>query len=108
MQTVQLELEKTATNTNVFSGTELDTPLANGVMYLRVASTVNTATIEVPQFGHKTGYTQLIVKNATDGIPKAQDVLPFVIPFVRGNTPIVILGGTTGTCHFSATIIYNC
>jgi hypothetical protein len=101
LATTLVEIEKTAVNTDVLSGTELDSPPGNGTLFLYCASTVNTATVEVAQPGHEAGRTQLIRKR-TDGIPSLHDDAPFIIPVVKGKRPTVVLGGTTGTCHFTA------
>lgn len=101
-----VELEKTATSTDVLAGTDLDQPIADGVAYMWVASTVNTATLEVAQPGHSPGNTQLITKR-TDGIPEVEQQLPYKLHLVKGKRPIVVLGGTTGTCHFSIAAHWN-
>ncbi|MBV6343448.1 hypothetical protein [Candidatus Magnetobacterium casense] len=103
---ILVELEKTATNTNVLSGTELDSPPASGSLVLYAASTVNTATLEVPQAFHKPGVTALLRKR-TDGIPNITDDPPFIIPVQKGTTPVLVLGGTTGTCHFTAILDFD-
>jgi len=95
-----IEFEKTATNTDCLSATELDQPSRDGVLYLWAASTVNTATLEVPQADHQPGKTALLRKR-TDGIPSLRDDPPFVIPVKKGQRPTIVLGGTTGTVHFT-------
>lgn len=98
---VVVELEKTAANTDVLAGTELDQPPSEGVLYLWAASTVNTATLEVPQWNHQPGRT-ILLRKRTDGIPSIQDDAYVVIPCKKGSRPTIALAGTTGTCHFTA------
>lgn len=99
-----IEFEKTATNSDILSGTELDAPPRSGVLYLWAASTVNTATLEIPQMGHRTGVTALLRKR-TDGIPDIKADPPFIVPVKQGVRPTIVLGGTTGTCHFTGRFI---
>jgi len=96
---ILIELEKTAANTDVLAGTELDQPV-RGTLYLYAASTVNTATLEVPQALHQPGKTALLRKR-TDGIPIIGQDPAFIIPVIAGQRPVIVLGGTTGTCHFT-------
>lgn len=101
---VLIEKELTATSTDVLDGTELSQPQTAGQLKLWVASTVNTATLEVPQIMHQPGKTALIRKR-TDGIPDLQADPCFVIPVQQGSRPVVSLGGTTGTCHFTGIFV---
>lgn len=96
-----VEKEETSTSTDVLSGTELDQPEGNGIILLWACSTVNTATLEVPMDGHGPGKTALLRKR-TDGIPSIKEDPPFMIGVSKGVRPIIVLGGTTGTCHFTA------
>lgn len=98
MYPIKVYKEFTATNTNMLSGTELDTPPYSGILRVWVASTVNTATIECPQGGslHKTGVTNVIEK-FTDGRPDISKDACYIIPVTVGQIPKLILGGTTGT-----------
>lgn len=95
-----IEKEETSTSTDVLASTEFDPVPGNGKLYVWVASTVNTATLEVPQANHRTGITQLIRKR-TDGIPSIKEDQAFVVPCKAGTHPVLVLGGTTGTVHFT-------
>jgi hypothetical protein len=106
MPDVLVEVEDTAADSDVFSGTEIDQPAGDGYALYWVASTVNTATIEVPQFNHAPGKTALVRKR-TDGIPSIEDDPCFVIPIRKGSRPIVSLGGTTGTVHHTLAVFYR-
>ncbi len=101
-----IEIEDTGADTDVFSGTEADQPKSNGVGLYWAASTVNTATVEVPQAGHDPGKTSLLQKR-TDGIPTVSDQLPFKVPIQKGVRPVIALGGTTGTVHHVLAIYYG-
>ena len=101
-----VELEKTAASTDVLSGTDLEQPYADGTLFLWAASTVNTATLEAPQLGHDTQKTMLLRKR-TDGIPSMQDDPCITIALKKGKKPIIVLAGTTGTCHFTAVATFR-
>ncbi len=103
---VLIEVEDAAADSDVFAGTEADQPKADGHALLWCASTVNTATVEVPQIGHDPGKTALIRKR-TDGIPSIQDDPCFKIPVAKGSRPVVSVGGTTGTIHSTLMIFYK-
>ncbi len=94
------EGEKTAASGDILSGTELDTIPSSGVLFVRACSTVNTATIELPQIGHKPGVTNLL-KLRANGIPDPRDVW-VTIPVIQGTRPVIAVGGTTGTIHWEA------
>ncbi len=100
-----VEIEFTAVNSDCLSGTEVDQPPADGLLHVWVGSTVNTATLETPQFAHSPSVTALIRKYS-DGIPPISDMIPFVIPIAKGKHPVVVLGGTTGTVHMTVRAIY--
>lgn len=102
---VLIEVEDTAADSDVFSGSEADQPKADGYALLWIASTVNTATVEVPQAGHDPGKTALIRKR-TDGIPSISDDPCFKIAIRKGSRPVVSVGGTTGTIHSTMAIFY--
>ncbi len=98
---ILVDVEHTAVSADALAGTELDTPPGNGLLLLWCGSTVNTATLEVPQFNHSPGVTNLIPLTA-NGIPLVNQMVPYKID-VRGNKrPIINLGGTTGTVHITA------
>lgn len=103
---VLVECEDTGADTDVFSGTEAAAPKHNGYALYWAASTVNTATIEVPQYGHDVGRTSLLQKRA-DGIPEINAMVPFRVQVVKGAPIVINLGGTTGTVHHILAIYYN-
>ncbi len=101
-----IEVEDAAADSDVFAGTDADQPKANGMALYWAASTVNTATVEVPQMGKDPAKTSLLQKR-TDGIPAISDQLPFKIPIFKGSRPVVALAGTTGTVHHVLAIYYS-
>ncbi len=102
--TILVEVEFTGVNTDCLANTELDQIPTNGTMHIWAGSTVNTATLEVPQFAHRPAVTALI-RLRTNGIPNMSDDPPFVIAAKSGDRPKVVLGGTTGTVHM--TVIFT-
>lgn len=103
---VLVEIEDTAADTDVFAGTELDQPKHDGIGLYWACSTVNTATVEVPQMGHDPGKTSLLQLRA-NGIPETNAMLPFKIAVRKGARPIISLGGTTGTVHHILAVYYK-
>lgn len=101
-----IDVEHTAVSSDALASTELDQPAQNGTLLIYAASTVNTATIEVPQAGHNPGVTNLLPK-ASDGIPLVDRVIPYKVRVSAGKRPIVVLGGTTGTIHITAAFYFN-
>ncbi len=101
-----IEFELTAVNSSCLDDTDADSPKGPGVLYLWVCSTVNTATLETTQVGHDAGKL-ILIRKRTDGIPSLEDDPPITIPLVAGTKPVVVLGGTTGTCHFTGIIKYK-
>jgi len=94
-------LKFTATNTDLLAASELDTPPGNGVILLAAASTVNTATIEVPQYNHQPGVVQTLPLWA-NGVGQLSDLPDFKIPVIGNKRPTIVLGGTTGTIYVFA------
>ncbi len=103
---IVIEVEDTGADTDVFAGTEADQPKFDGYALYWGASTVNTATIELPQLGHDPGKTSLLPKR-TDGIPAVSEQIPYKIPFQKGARPVVAVGGTTGTVHHILALFYK-
>ncbi len=103
---ILVEVEDTGADGDVFSGTEIDQPKSNGIGIYFAASTVNTATVEVPQAGHDPGKTSLLQLRA-NGIPDINAQVGFKIPIRAGARPVISLGGTTGTVHHLLAVYYN-
>lgn len=101
-----IEFEKTAVSSDLLAGTDLDQPAYDGVAYMWIASTVNTATLECPQPGHNPQITQLITKR-TDGIPECDAQVPYKLAIQKGKHPVCVLGGTTGTVHVVIGVFWN-
>lgn len=100
-----VDVEHTSTSSDCLASTELDQPSRNGTLLIWAASTVNTATLEVPQAGHNPGVTNLLPK-ASDGIPLVDRVIPYKVQVTAGKRPMVVLGGTTGTVHITAAFYF--
>lgn len=95
-----IDFEKTATSSDCLSGTDYENPPVDGTFIIYACSTVNTATLETPQDAHQPGKTSLLRKR-TDGIPSLRDDSKYIVRVQKGVRPIVVLGGTTGTVHFT-------
>lgn len=89
--------EFSAASTDMLSGTDLDQPESNGRAIAFLGSSVSTATLEIAMPGHSPGNTNYVLKR-TDGIPLLNSDPGYSIPIAKGKRPILILGGTTGTC----------
>jgi hypothetical protein len=97
-------VEDAAADTDMLSGTELDTPVSNGVGIVCACSSVDTATMEIPQAGHKVGVTNKLPLSTQR--PSDDDVIG-VFPIRIGERPILSLGGTTGDCYTRVSVWFS-
>lgn len=96
LPTFKKVVQGTAVNTDVLAGSPLASP-GQGVLVILVASTVNTATISVTTNAGKQVDADPVELWA-NGVPPGTQV-PYVIPIVGADKPVIAIGGTTGTWH---------
>ena len=90
----------TSVDTDVLSGSELDTMPGDGVLTIRAASTVNTATLEVaPVNGPAVSQARAITLRANGEIRSYDQ--PWVLPVEAGERVRIALAGTTGTVYMN-------
>lgn len=95
----------TGTSTSVLAATELAQIPWPGFIKLYVASTVNTATLKIPNLNPSVPAVAQAVPLWANGVPQIKDMVPYTVPAAAGNVPLIELGGTTGTCYIYATLI---
>lgn len=98
-------IKLTGTSTSVLSGTDLAQIPWPGIIKLYIASTVNTATIKIPNLNPSVPAVAQAVALWANGVPQIRDLLPYSIPASPGNPPLVELGGTTGTVYIYAMLV---
>ncbi len=92
----------TATSANMLSGTELEKIPADGAIFLWVGSTVATATLTVPTRNPLLSSVANDVPLQAAGVPDTRQVPSHRVKAIKGDAPILILGGTTGTVMLHA------
>ncbi len=92
----------TGTSTNMLSGTELEKIPADGAIFIWLASTVSTATLTVPTRNPLLSSVANDVPLVANGVPDTRLVPSHRVRAIKGDAPILILGGTTGTCMLHA------
>lgn len=95
----------TGTSTSVLSGTDLAQIPWPGFIKLYLASTVNTATVKIPNLNPSVPAVAQAVALWANGVPQVRDLIPYTIPASPGNPPLVELGGTTGTVYIYALLV---
>ena len=96
-----VELEKTAANSDCLADTDLKPIPFAGILTIWAGSTVNTATAEVNQDGHKAGNT-ILLRKENRWYPYYNPRPPIFSAPVPAGAEVTVLGGTTGTCHITA------
>lgn len=91
----------TSADADCFLGSELEAAPADGVIIIRAASTVNTATLEVtPEKGPRVSFARAITLRANAEVQSGD--VPWIVPVVEGEKVTVALSGTTGTVYIEA------
>lgn len=98
-------IKLTGTSTNILAATDLAQIPYRGYIRLYLASTVNTATIKIPNLNPSVPAVAQAVPLWANGVPQIRDLLPYTIPASPGNPPLAELGGTTGTVYIYAMLI---
>lgn len=97
MPIVKVQVTDTSTNTDRFSGTDLERMPGPGVYKEWAASTVNTATL-TKVIGTKNIMRSQAVPLTTNGMPSLLNDAPMVVKEVAGGEKNVSnIGGTVGT-----------
>lgn len=102
---ILVQLKLTGTSTSVLAGTDLAQIPWPGFIRLYAASTVNTATLKVPNLNPSVPAVAQNLPLWANGVPQIRDMLPYTIPSSPGNPPLVELGGTTGTVYIYALLV---
>lgn len=94
----------TSADADILAGSELEFAPSRGVVVIRAASTVNTATLAV------NGNRQPIVSSARSIVLRAGPEISavdqaWVLPVTAGEKITAALAGTTGTVKFDATFV---
>lgn len=90
----------TSADADILSGTPLEVAPGKGVLTVRVASTVNTATIAISSNGKAGQICPAIgAVHRANGEVRMNEDSPFIIPVDKGDRVTVSLGGTTGTSY---------
>ncbi|HIB67748.1 MAG TPA: hypothetical protein EYO33_22280 [Phycisphaerales bacterium] len=98
MPAIQSTVVDTSADTNVFTGTDIDTIPYPGLLQLWAASTVNTATYTI-SIGDITTVRSVSLPLRTSGLPKINEDPPLFEGLVDGGHVAAILAGTTGTVY---------
>lgn len=96
MRTIVVTEVHTAVDTDALDGTELETMPGDGLLTVRAASTVNTATLDIQSSRQPSVSQARAITLRANGEVRAYDVA-WVMPVTQGERVIVGLGGTTGT-----------
>ena len=86
----------TSADNDVLSDTELETSPLTGVYLVRMASTVNTATVKIASTRFPDIIRGRAIKLRANGETRAEDAA-YVIPVAAGDRVTIEIGGTTGT-----------
>ncbi|HIB67753.1 MAG TPA: hypothetical protein EYO33_22305 [Phycisphaerales bacterium] len=98
MPAIQSTVTDTSANTNVFSGTDVDSIPSPGLLQIWAASTVNTATYTI-SIGDVTTVRSVSLPLRTSGLPKINEDPPLFEGLVESGHVAAILAGTTGTVY---------
>ena len=101
MRTIKYAEVHTGVDADVLDGTELETIPGDGLLTIRAASTVNTATLDVQSSMNPQVSNARAITLRANGEIRAYDSA-WVMPVQNGERVIVGLGGTTGTCYVEA------
>jgi len=86
----------TAVNADILTGSELEFSPGNGLYIVRVASTVNTATLAANGNRSPVVSSARAITLRANGETRAEDT-PWIVRTVRGEKVTLALAGTTGT-----------
>lgn len=104
MRTIIYSEVHTAADPDVLDGTELETMPGSGLVTVRAASTVNTATLDVSSPNQPQVSRQRAVTLRANGEIRSYDTA-WVIGVEEGERLTLALAGTTGTVYITATYV---
>ena len=104
MRTIIYSEVHTGADGDVLTGTELETAPGDGLITLRAASTVNTATLNVQSPNQPATSVNRAITLRANGEIRSYDV-PWVVRVQKDERLEVALGGTTGTVYITATYV---
>ena len=98
MRTIKVSEVHTAADSDALNGTELATAPGAGLMVIRAASTVNTATLAVSSPNQPAVSVARAVTLRANGEIRAYDSA-WTLAVIKDERVKVALAGTTGTCY---------
>ena len=101
MRTIKYSEVHTSADADVLDGTELETIPGAGLLTVRAASTVNTATLDVQSSRAPQVSNARAITLRANGEIRAYDSA-WVMSVSAGERVIIGLGGTTGTVYVEA------
>lgn len=101
MRTIKYAEVHTGTDADVLDGTELETMPGSGLLTVRAASTVNTATLDIQSSVNPAQSNARAITLRANGEIRAYDSA-WVMPVEVGERVIIGLAGTTGTVYIEA------
>ncbi len=104
---ILVSVKLTGTSTNILAATDLAQIPWKGNLKVFLASTVNTATVKIPNLNPSVPAVAQAVPLWANGVPQIRDLIPYSVPAAPGNPPLIELGGTTGTVYIYALLVPN-
>lgn len=102
MRSIKYAEVHTSADPDVLNGTELETMPGSGLVTIRAASTVNTATLDVQTPEQPLVSQARAITLRANGENRAYDSA-WVLAVGKGERVIIGLGGTTGTVYVEVT-----
>lgn len=87
----------TATNSNVLSGTQLESAPYNCTYMVLIAADNATTTATITAPGAQAALDDFVVLR-TNGIPDASADVGYIINLAQGQRPVIAIGGTVSKC----------
>lgn len=104
MRTIVYSEVHTGADVDALDGTELENMPGDGLLTIRAASTVNTATLLVQSPNQPAVSVARAITLRANGEIRSYDTA-WVLSVVKGERVTVGLGGTTGTVYLLATFV---
>lgn len=102
---ILVSVKLTGTSSNILSATDLAQIPWRGFIKVWISSTVNTATVKIPNLNPSVPAVAQAVPLWANGVPQVKDLIPYTVPASPGNPPLIELGGTTGTVYIYALLV---
>lgn len=104
MRTIVVNEVHTGADADALNGTELETMPGDGLLTVRAASTVNTATLLVQSPNQPAVSVARAITLRANGEIRSYDV-PWIIAVTEGERVTIGLGGTTGTVFLDSVYV---